>query len=359
MASFQSKDNRTPTRNNKYLYSECVIYRKLHEMANYSLIKELLGHLPKKHMNFAFAYGSAVFQQTGHKDVSKNMIDFVVAVDEPVEWHKENLARNSKHYSFLKYLGAKSLAHIQENWGARVYFNTMVPCEGRLMKYGVISTESLKNDLLDWETLYIAGRLHKPVLVVRGPKDNDLAQAIQTNYESAVHTALLLLSDVFSEEEFYLTIAGLSYNGDFRMTVGEDKNKVANIVRPNIAEFRKLYSPILEKNSEHIHCNKSRGMFEQCLEPASQYHHLSLLPKMLQVGLVNHRNSDGHFRDTEEVLRAYAHDSGVGEDLSRCTAGIVSQSSQSQSIKTILTAGLRKSVVYSWKKVKKMLRSQA
>lgn len=36
-----------------------------------------------------------------------------------------------------------------------------------------------------------------------------------------------------------------SSEGDFRMVIGEDKSKVANIVRDNIQHFRTLYSNIL------------------------------------------------------------------------------------------------------------------
>lgn len=40
----------------------------------------------------------------------------------------------------------------------------------QLIKYGVISHSSLVADLLDWETLYVAGRLHKPVLMLHQGK---------------------------------------------------------------------------------------------------------------------------------------------------------------------------------------------
>ena len=58
-----------------------------------------------------------------------------------------------------------------------------------------------------------------------------LQGALNTNLSAALTAALLLLPEHFTEEQLYLNIAAISYTGDFRMVVGEDKNKVANIVR--------------------------------------------------------------------------------------------------------------------------------
>ena len=54
-------------------------------------------------------------------------MDFIIAVDNPLEWHRENLKLNYKHYSFLKYAGPSQIADIQDNYGAKLYFNTLVP----------------------------------------------------------------------------------------------------------------------------------------------------------------------------------------------------------------------------------------
>ena len=55
------------------------------------------------------------------------MMDFMIAVEDPLEWHRENLKFNRKHYSFLNYAGPEHIANIQDNYGAKVYFNTLVP----------------------------------------------------------------------------------------------------------------------------------------------------------------------------------------------------------------------------------------
>ena len=326
-------------------------------MALTQVFERILNRFPKKHLRLVFAYGSGVFQQEGHKDMSKNMIDFTFAVDDPVEWHRENMKSNSSHYSFLKHFGPKYISRIQSKYGAKVYFNTLVPCEGRVIKYGVISTQDLTNDLLDWESLYVSGRLHKPVNVLRHEERPDLLSALIVNHQSAVHAALLLEGGIFTEEEFYATITSLSYTGDFRMTIGEDKNKILNIVRPNIERFRMIYEPILMQD-KHVHFNKSQGVIEQSTDFASRFHHVNLLPKMVLNNVVAHCNKDGRFRDTEEVIHDVAHDADCSEIIQEGISAIVKKSSTSQSIKGIFTAGVIKSVRYSYAKLQKMWKSK-
>ena len=36
----------------------------------------------------------------------------------------------------------------------------------RPVKYGIIGLSELEKDLQEWDSLYVAGRLHKPVLIV-------------------------------------------------------------------------------------------------------------------------------------------------------------------------------------------------
>ena len=59
------------------------------------------------------------------------MLDFIMAVDEPVEWHQQNLQQNPTHYSFLRYSGPKGVAAVQK-WAGQIYYNTRVEMNGKV-----------------------------------------------------------------------------------------------------------------------------------------------------------------------------------------------------------------------------------
>ena len=73
------------------------------------------------------------------------------------------------------------------------------------------------------------------------------------------------------------------------MTVGEDKNKVANIVQPMMFEFRALYAKEIAKMSEFLWYRSDKNGFEQDVGPAGRHFHLSMLPKKMQYFLVRVR----------------------------------------------------------------------
>lgn len=114
----------------------------------------------------------------------------------------------------------------------------------------MISTESLIEDLTHWKTMYVSGRLHKPVSILilqpslknsplffillwicrTGYSQNCIFQfqvkmlvqnenaklraALVSNLKSAVTASFLMLPESFSEEDLFLQIAGLSYAGN-------------------------------------------------------------------------------------------------------------------------------------------------
>ena len=216
-------------------------------------------------IRYAFAYGSGVFPQTSRPSTTAanpvhprpeaaittvqgsagKMIDFIFGVSYSQHWHALNLQQHRDHYSSLGSLGSYAVSRVQDNYGAGVYFHPYVTVNGTLIKYGVVNLDVLGKDLSEWTTLYLAGRLQKPVKILRD--DPRVRLANQVNLISAVRTALLLLPENFCERDLYTTIAGISYTGDPRMTVaGENPRKVNNIVDNQLANFRQLYAPLVE-----------------------------------------------------------------------------------------------------------------
>lgn len=119
------------------------------------------------------------------------------------------------------------------------------------VKYGIISTTTLTNDLQNWETLYISGRLQKPHLPLLAP--SSLSEPLEQNKKTALSLALILLGDRFTEYQLWEKIAGISYAGDPRMSIpgAENPEKVRNIVRGQgaLEGFRAMYGDLLRGES--------------------------------------------------------------------------------------------------------------
>ena len=79
---------------------------------------------------------------------------------------------------------------------------------------------------------------------------------------------------------------------DFRMTVGEDKDKVRKIVDGSLVELKQLYKVQLSKMSEFLYIPFDTNsdnldiMFEQDMSPGARHFHLTMLPKSMQETLV-------------------------------------------------------------------------
>ncbi|CAB0004691.1 unnamed protein product [Nesidiocoris tenuis] len=335
-----------------------------------STLDRILRRFPREYFRFCFAYGSGVFPQKGPK-VGKPMVDLIFAVHDTLGFHWRNLQLNPGDYSGAKLWGPRFISFVQTKWPCRVYFNTLVqlPEEDVVFKYGVVQFEDFVNDMLDWDYIYLAGRMHKPVKILTPVKKDFqiLDMALRQNLMSVLHVALLLMPESFTERQLYKTIANISYNGDFRMVFGEDKNKVSNIVDRQLLEFRKLYKPFIDGIfSDYVRIGEEDsfdGICRQDTSPTSRLYHLTQLPHTPMLELTRHWRWHASYdtrnkrKTTEEAMRHLAYDDDCQEMLSTILSKIVFRASVAQSLKGIFSAGMGKSIKYSKKKIQKMLKS--
>lgn len=200
----------------------------------------ILDKFSKEKILFCFGYGSGVIQQKGISMENK-MIDLIFVVEDSFEFHKENLKLNSNHYSFLKHFGLNTILYFQKNYGGKIYYNTLIKIDNFEIKYGIIDFKDFERDLMEWETFYLAGRLQKPIKILI--PNEKVEKLIKINLERA-KTFVVKEFDPKTEKELYEKITSLSYNGDIRMGVAEDKNKIENIVQGNLQGFQELYKNV-------------------------------------------------------------------------------------------------------------------
>ncbi|KAK9282568.1 hypothetical protein L1049_005489 [Liquidambar formosana] len=195
-------------------------------------------------VEFCCIYGSALHQNNRDKS---SMVDYILGVSDPVQWHSENLKMNRDHYaSWMVYLGgAKLITQVADEIGVGVHFNPFVTWNDGMVKYGVVRMHDLVEDILNWERFYLSGRLQKPVHILADNLDIGILNSV--NLRAAISAALLLLPSKFTEEDLYAKICSLSYMGDLRMLFAEDRNKVMKIVQGQFDLFQTMYGPPLDE----------------------------------------------------------------------------------------------------------------
>jgi len=133
--------------------------------------------------------------------------------------------------------------------------------------------------------------------------------------------------------------------GDFRMIVGENKNKCANI---------KAYI-LKECIEDYLICDFKTG---QCIQRNGQqtvYRHLNLLPKNLIQTIINLKFKTSQYHDLEEYIYKLTNRVDYKDIVRHSVESIVRYASVIQSIKGVMSAGLVKTVNYSMRKLKKMI----
>jgi len=266
-----------------------------------------------------------------------------------------------------------------------------------MIKYGVVNLDTICRDLSEWDTLYLAGRLQKPVKILRD--DPRVRLANQINLMSAVRTALLMLPESFTEKQLYEKIAGISYLGDPRMNSyvgGENPSKVANIVSHQLPNFRQLYVPLIDNlpnvdfvdsrlptesgwEKEEVIANSRRHpedvvggrdgfQMQQDMDPQRRGNMVRRLPKLFRQKLYyeyqkkfqipgsafdrivdESKDEDATSfkrREGGEFERRIGVQDDLSEVVSKCIGNTVSWPSTSQTIKGVFTSGLGKSWKY-------------
>ncbi|KAH9936378.1 Mmp37-domain-containing protein [Fomitopsis serialis] len=302
-------------------------------------------------IRYAFAYGSGVFEQDGYRNEEKPMLDFMFAVTHAAHWHSINMNQFPGHYPLHARVWAQEMT-------PGVWFNTLVPMEGVTIKYGVTTVDNMCSDLLNWRTLYLAGRMHKPIRIIKDDARVRLTQ--QVNLTSAVRTALLTLPETFTQRELFARIAGFSYAGDVRMALpGENRGKVTNIVSRQGDQFRELYHRLVVA-LPGVHWPAHMESIQQDTSPHARAAHLRKLPADLLKGVTERYASEVHPKEADEAVywTRLAGDGKLPEVIDSEIRKLVRYSSTVQSMKGVVSAGLVKSLRYSKEKVGKWWQSR-
>ena len=282
--------------------------------------KEILAFMKTKPNTIGIiGYGSGVNPQKGQEN-RKPQIDLIVIVENLKEWHKQNIKQNKKDYSFLSRLFFKYAPNKWLKAGAKICYMTYIPFNESKYKIGTIEEHDFLNDLKNWETFYIAGRMQKPILIVKANKE--IESAIDYNRHTGTLVSKLIIDkEKINIKDFYITLGSLSYIGDTRMGIAENPDKVKNIVEGSIDFYNNCYGNNLKIINNEVIIEKNIN--------------LETLPDDLKEYIDNHQEKN------------------ISDSIKNFLISKNKSKSLSQPIKGIFTTGPIKALKYAKEKLKR------
>ncbi|KAK2976963.1 hypothetical protein RJ640_000968 [Escallonia rubra] len=270
-------------------------------------------------VEFCCTYGSSLHPNNSNKS---SMVDYILGVSDPLQWHSQ------------------------------------------MYKYGVVRMHNLVEDVLNWESFYLSGRLQKPVRVLVDDLDIECVNSV--NLRGATSAALLLMPSKFTEEDLYAKICSLSYMGDLRMLFAEDKNKVKKIVQGQFDLFQTMYKPFLEEyaTNDLLRFSSSEGhqvnLSQDCgLSAASSL--VSTLPSKVRKKMGMWLGEKEKLNETGRVIREVVINSK--EEAAECMRKVLRKrvmfSSARQAVAGLMTVGAVHGVRYLASKMQKAWKSRA
>ncbi|KAK4529647.1 hypothetical protein CCYA_CCYA02G0504 [Cyanidiococcus yangmingshanensis] len=360
--------------------------------------REFLESLPP--VKLVLAYGSGVFPQLAlDRLVTQHTRDYIVIVDNPIEWLLQAVERHPDHFPWwLRSLRRPELVAWLQRFGAGMFFIPPMPLAtpaAGSIKYGVIAEEVLLEDVKQWLYFYAAGRLQKPVEAVLLSNMNQAeaqACALRVHQANRTHNLLQAMrlsvllcagADMGPRMVPVLTllerIVGLSYTSDIRMHSGlENPNKVRNILRANTDRFLGMYAaaltqlqhdglferidvrPVAASSTESLQWRADdlldlSALFRSDVHGQRRRYHL--LAPLLQLPLFKGIQHESELRrlpySYPQVAKRFQGPVVVeffAEALGALLRRRVLRSSVSQAVKGLITAGPTRSLQYLWGK---------
>lgn len=283
------------------------------------------------------AYGSSVAFQSGYTECEKRQVDLIVIVDDIKRFYQDNLVKNAGMYKLVPKLFFNYAPSSVLRSAAHICYTSHIKSDDDIYKMGVIEKCDLLDDLLNWNTFYMAGRFQKEMFTALS--DKEIESANEINKKNALTVALLLLDkDNPTIDDLYEKICSLSYMGDSRKIVGaEDPNKVKKIASGSRDFFDREYT-----QKTDLYTVLEDGRLE--VDNAKLYGAIFSLPKELGEKVIEVIDESKSFEDNLAVIR---------DVISEHLTSLTNEFSIGQTVKGIFTNGPINSCSYVLEKLKK------